>query len=323
MKKRPVLQGVFVSVNNIKWYNLMDASISNRSAMTHPIGSRGLGLRRGMIAELIDYLDSEPQAIDFLEVAPENWINLGCRYGYQLRQLTERYELALHGLSLNIGGFAPLDEALVLSIKDFIQEHQCGFYSDHLSYCGDEGHLYDLMPIPFSQEAINHTAERILRVQDSLGQRIAVENVSYYGAPFQTMPELEFINAVIKKADCELLLDVNNIYVNSINHGYNAEEFLLGLPLEKVSYVHVAGHFDEAEDLRIDTHGSDVIDPVWSLLQLAYKTIGVKPTLLERDFNFPSMPELFKEIQTIESLQAQAQTQANSSFARKNMEITA
>lgn len=275
-------------------------------AMTKPIGQRGLGLRRGMISELIDYLAANPSAIDFLEIAPENWINVGGKYGAQLRGLSEQYGMTLHGLSLNIGGFSPLDEQLILSIKDFIKTHQCGLYSEHLSYCGDEGQMYDLMPIPFSEAAVNHTAERILRVQDLLGQRIAIENVSYYAAPFQEMSEADFIQSVVKKSDCELLLDVNNIYVNSINHGYNAETFLSQLPLDKVSYIHVAGHYEEAKDLRIDTHGSDVIDPVWSLLQLAYNTIGIKPTLLERDFNFPSMPELFKEIQLIEGLQNKA-----------------
>lgn len=281
----------------------MSSNFSTSSAVTKPIGLRGLGLRRGMIGELIDYLEESPQAIDFLEVAPENWINLGGRYAKQLRQLTERYPLTLHGLSLNLGGFAPLDEGLVLSIKQFIQQHDCGFYSEHLSYCADDGHLYDLMPIPFSEEAVKHTAERILRVQDGLGQRIAIENVSYYAAPFQAMSEIDFINAVINQADCELLLDVNNIYVNSINHGYQAQEFLQQLPLDKVSYIHVAGHYVEAEDLRVDTHGSDVVEPVWRLLELAYENVGIKPTLLERDFNFPAMSELFNEVNTIQRLQ--------------------
>ena len=276
------------------------------SSVTHEIGERGLGLRRGIIDDLSTYLAVNPGAIDFLEVAPENWIHVGGRYAHKLRQLSERYQLTLHGLSLNVGGFAPLDKSLILSIKNFIREHGSGFYSEHLSYCADEGHLYDLMPIPFSEEAIKHTAERISRVQDLLGQRIAIENVSYYAAPFQTIPEVEFINAVVKQADCDLLLDVNNIYVNSINHQYDPYQFLSQLPLDKVSYIHVAGHFDEADDLKVDTHGSDVIDPVWQLLQEAYTLVGVKPTLLERDFNFPSMPELFQEIQTISTFQQQA-----------------
>ena len=263
------------------------------------LSGKGIGLRRGMIDALSKHLQSRPDAIDFLEVAPENWIGMGGRFAKKFRALTEQYPLTLHGLSLNLGGFAPLDEALITAIKHFIQTHSCPIYSEHLSYCGDDGQMYDLMPIPFSAEAVKHTAERIQRVQDLLGQRIAIENVSYYAAPFQDMPEVEFINAVVRQADCDLLLDVNNIYVNSINHGYDAEQFLLDLPLDKVSYMHIAGHYVEADDLRVDTHGSDVIDPVWDLLQLAYSQVGVKPTLLERDFNYPEMPVLMHEVEKI------------------------
>ncbi len=273
------------------------------SMIRHP-GNRGLGLRRGMIGQLTEYLDQHPNAVDFLEVAPENWIGVGGRYDRQLRVLTERYPLTLHGLSLNVGGFADLDVQLLDSIKQFITEFDCPIYSEHLSFCGDEGQMYDLMPIPFSDEAVIHTAKRIREVQDRLERKMAIENVSYYAAPFQQMSEIDFINAVVAEADCDLLLDVNNIYVNGINHDYDAEEFLLGLPLDKVSYIHVAGHFEEAEDLRVDTHGANVIDPVWSLLSLAYEKVGVKPTLLERDFNFPPMHELFAEVNQIADIQA-------------------
>ncbi len=273
-------------------------------SMTRHPGNRGLGLRRGMIGQLTEYLDQHPNAVDFLEVAPENWIGVGGRYDRQLRVLTERYPLTLHGLSLNVGGFADLDVQLLDSIKQFITEFDCPIYSEHLSFCGDEGQMYDLMPIPFSDEAVIHTAKRIREVQDRLERKMAIENVSYYAAPFQQMSEIDFINAVVAEADCELLLDVNNIYVNGINHDYDAEEFLLGLPLDKVSYIHVAGHFEEAEDLRVDTHGANVIDPVWSLLSLAYEKVGVKPTLLERDFNFPPMHELFAEVNQIADIQA-------------------
>jgi uncharacterized protein (UPF0276 family) len=159
------------------------------------------------------------------------------------------------------------------------------------------------MPIPFTEDAVNHVAERIQRCQDILGQRIAVENVSYYAAPAQEMAEIDFINAVLEKADCDLLLDVNNIYVNSINHQYNAAEFLSQLPWQRIRYCHVAGHFDETEDLRVDTHGADVIDPVWTLLAQAYAEHGVMPTLLERDFNIPPLAELKSEITQIHQLQ--------------------
>lgn len=260
----------------------------------------GIGLRRAMLSELATMPAAE---VDFMEVAPENWIGVGGRFGKQFRAFSERYPIYLHGLSLNLGGPEPLDEELVLAVGRFIRTHDCPLYSEHLSYCGDHGHLYDLMPIPFTDEAVRYVAERIRRVQDLLGQRIAVENVSYYAAPAQQLPEIEFINAVLSEADCDLLVDVNNIYVNSINHGYDAAEFLRALPGERAVYLHVAGHYVEAPDLRIDTHGADVIEPVWELLAQAYQRFGALPTLLERDFNLPPLPQLLMEVNKIRNFQ--------------------
>ena len=168
-------------------------------------------------------------------------------------------------------------------------------YTEHLSYCTDGGHLYDLMPIPFTEEAVHYVAGRIRRTQELLNRRIGIENVSYYAAPGAEMSELEFINAVVEEADCDLLLDVNNIYVNSVNHGYDPVEFLKGLPGERICYGHIAGHYSEAEDLIVDTHGAGVIDNVWALLDEAYHCFGVFPTLLERDFNFPPVPDLLAD----------------------------
>ena len=250
-----------------------------------------------------ELLAQEPTQVSFYEVAPENWINVGGRYGKQFRQLTERTPLLCHGLSLSIGGPAPLDFAFLQQLKEFMAEHKVALYSEHLSYCSDHGHLYDLMPIPFTDQAISYVAERIKQVQDFLGQRIAIENVSYYAAPGQHMAELAFINAVLETADCDLLLDVNNIFVNSINHGYNAEEFMCALPAERVRYFHMAGHYVEAEDLRIDTHGAPVCDPVFELLAKAYAHFGPVPTLLERDFNIPPLAELLAEVDQIAALQ--------------------
>lgn len=260
----------------------------------------GLGLRRSLMTELADL---SPGAVDFMEVAPENWIRLGGRLKREFRRFSERYPMYLHGLSLNIGGQAPLDRELVSAIRAFMAEHQCPIYSEHLTYCGDDGHLYDLMPVPFTEEAVAHVAGRVMQVQDILGERIALENASYYCAPEQQMSESEFIRAVLETADCDLLLDVNNIYVNSINHRYDAVDFLRSLPLQRARYIHVAGHFEEAEDLRVDTHGTEVIDPVWSLLDEAYRLCGPLPTLLERDFNFPPLAELLAEVDTIRQIQ--------------------
>lgn len=244
-----------------------------------------------------------PEQIQFLEVAPENWIGVGGRYGRQFREITERYPLLCHGLSLSIGGPTPLDELFVHQVKDFLKEHNIRCYSEHLSYCSDDGHLYDLMPIPFTEEAVHYVAERIRRVQDILEQRIVMENISYYAAPGKEMEEIDFINAVLEEADCDLLLDVNNIYVNSINHKYDAEKFLKSLPAERLSYFHIAGHYNEAEDLIVDTHGAPVINTVWDLLDKAYEYFGIVPTLLERDFNIPPLPELLGEIDHIDALQ--------------------
>ncbi len=272
----------------------------------HPVQGSGLGLRRALMGPLED----QPPAIGFMEVAPENWIDIGGPLGRRFRAFTERYPFVCHGLSLNLGGSAPLDEAFVRRVGQFLDLHQVRCYSEHLSYCADDGHLYDLMPIPFIEEAVEHVAGRIRRVQDILGRRIAVENVSYYCAPGARMREIEFINAVLERADCALLLDVNNIYVNSINHGYDADEFLRALPAERIAYAHVAGHYVEAEDLIVDTHGADVIDPVWDLLATAYEHFGVFPTLLERDFNLPPLPALLGEVARIDALAAAASTPA-------------
>ncbi|HEY9033218.1 MAG TPA: DUF692 domain-containing protein [Pseudomonadales bacterium] len=273
------------------------------TSMRRPVHGAGLGLRRGMLADLLLLDDA---SVDFMEVAPENWIGVGGRFGRQFRQLAERFPITLHGLSLNLGGYTPIDSELVKSIAAFMHEFDCPLYSEHLSYCADDGHLYDLMPIPFCEEAVHSVAARIRQVQDMLGCRIAIENVSYYAAPFRQMDESTFINAVLAEADCDLLLDVNNIYVNSINHAYDAADFLLSMPAGRIRYMHVAGHYVEAEDLRVDTHGSDVIDPVWQLLQLAYRHAGVCPTLLERDFNFPPMAGLLQEVQVIRRHQQRA-----------------
>ncbi len=284
----------------------------------------GLGLRRGMFARLADHAAELDAAVDFMEVAPENWIGIGGRFGRQFRGFAERFPFVCHGLSLSLGSPAPLDTDLLRNIRAFLDEFDVRCYTEHLSYCSDHGHLYDLMPIPFTPEAVEYVAERIRRTQDVLERRIAVEHISYYAAPGREMSELEFIKAVIDRADCDLLLDVNNIYVNSVNFGYDPEAFLDGLPGERAVYIHIAGHSTfhargipsrspaegSAEDLRIDTHGADVIEPVWALLERAYANFGVIPTLLERDFNFPPVPALLSEVERIRSIQDRALSRA-------------
>lgn len=261
----------------------------------------GLGLRRAFLNQIVA---APPGEVGFYEVAPENWITMGGKLGKQFRAMTERFDFICHGLSLSLGSTDPLDEKFVGAVKEFMREHQIKFYSEHLSYCSKDGHLYDLMPIPFTEEAVSHVAARIQRVQDILEQKIAIENVSYYAAPGQEMPEIDFFNAVVEEADCDVLIDINNIYVNSVNHGYDAEAFLKAIPAQRIAYAHIAGHYVEADDFLVDTHGAEIIDPVWKLLGKAYELYGVFPTLLERDFNIPAMDELLREVNIIRSIQA-------------------
>ncbi len=270
----------------------------------YPVHGAGLGLRRALLGPLRNV--DGPLDIDFFEVAPENWINVGGSLGRQLRAYTERFPFVCHGLSLSLGGPSPLDETFLRKVRKFLDTHDIRCYSEHLSYCTDDGHLYDLMPIPFSEEAVDHVTERILRTQELVGRTIAIENVSYYAAPGKEMEEIEFIKAVLEKADCQLLLDVNNIYVNSVNHGYDPVEFLSALPAERVAYCHIAGHYDEAPDLIIDTHGAAVIQRVWNLLEKTYELFGPIPTLVERDFNFPPIAELLAEVQQVRAIQARS-----------------
>ena len=265
----------------------------------------GLGLRRALLGPL-QSLDHG--AVDFMEVAPENWIGVGGRFGKQFRQLAERYPMVLHGLSLDIGGPDPVDTELVQAVRRLMDEIQVPLYSEHLTYCAAEGHLYDLLPIPFTEEAVHYVASRVRQVQDIIGQPIALENASYYAQPHAELSESEFIAAVLQESGCDLLLDVNNIFVNSINHSYDPIAFLDSLPLERARYIHVAGHYDEADDLKVDTHGADVIDPVWELLAAAYRRLGPLPTLLERDFNLPPLPVLLQEVTQIRALQNDSQS---------------
>lgn len=262
----------------------------------------GLGLRRALLAPLRDCATPP----DFFEVSPENWIGVGGAIGRQLRGFSERAPLLCHGLSLNLGGTAPLDRDFIDRLGAFFTDHAVRCYSEHLSYCADDGHLYNLLPLPFTTAAMRHVAARIAQVQEQLGRRIALENISYYAVPGSEMSELEFFTGVVAHADCDILLDVNNVYVNGVNHGYDARAFIDALPTERIAYLHMAGHQIEQDGLLIDTHGAAVIDPVWRLLQHTYAYHGVLPTLLERDFKLPPLAELLVEVERIKTLQRQS-----------------
>ncbi len=272
-----------------------------------PTGA-GLGLRR----ELLPVLRSRDlSSIDFLEIAPENWIGAGGKYAASLQEFTERVPFTCHGLSLSIGSVDPLDVELLQNIKRFMRAHRIELYTEHLSWCSHTGHLYDLLPIPCTEEAVHWVSGRLRQVQDILEMQIGLENASYYFAPpGAEMAEEAFISQVVEESGCFLHLDVNNIYVNSCNFGFDPYAYLTALPLHKVGYIHVAGHFVEEDGLIVDTHGAEVIDPVWELLETAYTCIGGDrrklPTCLERDFNFPDFALLERELHQIHSLQAKS-----------------
>ena len=288
----------------------------------------GLGYRRDLADDFLNL--SSNNAIQFMEVAPENWVKMGGAARYKFDQAAEKYPLAVHGLSLSLGGQAPLDRELLKNTKALMAQYNSTFFSEHLSYCECEGHLYDLLPMPFTEEAVKHVAQRIRYVQDFLGLQISLENTSYYlHSPTSTMNEVEFLNAIAQEADCGIHLDVNNIYVNGVNHGLlDPYVFLDQVDVKRVNYIHIAGHDEEhsaaqvVEDLEgesfnkikgayrhlpellIDTHGEAVKGTVWDLLEYAYQRLPViPPTLLERDFNFPPFAELYSEVEHIAQLQ--------------------
>jgi uncharacterized protein (UPF0276 family) len=282
---------------------------------SYPVSGAGLGLRRALLGPLSS-ADSETQQriskdINFMEVAPENWIGVGGKWGKQFRSFTERFDFLCHGLSLSLGSPDPLDIEFIKQVRDFLREHDIKAYSEHLSYCSSEGHMYDLMPIPFTDDAVHYLAGRIKTVQDIIEQPLIIENVSAYAQPGKQMNEIDFLTAVVNESDCRILLDVNNVYVNSTNHGFDAYEYIRKIPSDRISYLHVAGHYEEAADLLVDTHGANVKDDVWKLLEFTYqqhgqqhgRENGVIPTLLERDFNIPDVSELMDEIDIIHKLQ--------------------
>lgn len=280
-------------------------------ALLSSIQGVGLGLKRELIPQIQTLYGQELiRNINFLEIAPENWINAGGKYKGQLDWFLARYPVICHGLCLSLGGLEPLNVAFIRQVKDFLRQFEIPLYTEHLSFCSDGGYLYDLLPIPFTEEAVHYVAARIRQTQDILGQQIGIENASsYVAAPISEMDELTFLKAVIEEADCLLHLDINNIYVNSVNFNYDAHQLLSGIPSERIVYAHVAGHYQQAPDLLVDTHGENVIDPVWQLLEAAYQQFGVFPTLLERDLNIPPLTTLVGELDKIASIQQQSRAQ--------------
>lgn len=279
-------------------------------ATLNDIRGAGLGLKRALMSPLMQQHGHETlRHLRFLEIAPENWIGAGGKYGADLDWFATHYPIVCHGLCLSLGGPDPLNLTFLKQVKQFLREFEIPLYTEHLSYCSDaaHGYIYDLLPLPFTEEAVQHVVQRIRQTQDILEQRIAVENASFYvHAPISRLDEITFINAVLAEADCDLHLDVNNVYVNSVNFGFDPYKFIDQLPAEKIVYGHMAGHLQVEPDLLVDTHGENIIEPVWQLLAHAYRTLGVFPTLLERDSNIPPLSAVLLEVDGIHATQQAA-----------------
>ncbi|MDV3616171.1 hypothetical protein CMU80_01750 [Elizabethkingia anophelis] len=261
----------------------------------------GIGYRKDFADEFLNSTVLKP---DFIEVAPENWMGIGGYWKRELKKVLEKYPLYCHGLSLSVGSPEGIEVDFVKRVKAFLDETGAVLYSEHLTFSKvDNAHLYDLLPIPFTQEAINRVSENILKVQDLLGRRLILENGSYYTVLKAEMSEEDFVNEIVNRTDCELLLDVNNVYVNAFNHQYDARNFISKMPLDKVKYIHMAGHLQVNDKLIIDTHGADIINPVFDLFRYTITQLNRDvPVLLERDFNIPELSELQTEIDELRSI---------------------
>ena len=263
-------------------------------------GKVGIGLRRDISKEILSSTVLTP---DFLEFAPENWMGMGGYWNRIRKEAVEKYPITCHGLSLSLGSPEDLDWKFIRELKEFLDENQVEIFSEHLSYTKSRNaHLYDLLPIPFRKDAVDHVVDRIRQVQDFLERPLAIENVSYYTPVAAEMTEVEFVTEIVEKADCKLLLDVNNVYVNAFNHGYDAKEFIGMMPLDKVAYIHMAGHEKVAPDLIIDTHGQPIIDPVFELFEWTIQRMNPVPVLLERDYNFSELDQLQSELEKLKHI---------------------
>ncbi len=263
-----------------------------------PPARAGIGLRAPHYRELLDTLPD----IGWLEVHSENYFG-GGRPLWFLEQLRARYPVSLHGVGMALGSAVRLDPAHLARLKTLMERIDPGLVSEHLSWGAIEGrHLNDLLPLPYTEEALEHVCAHIAQVQDFLGRRILVENISSYVRwKHDTIPEWEFVAEVARRSGCGLLLDVNNVYVSSVNHGFDARTYLAAMPAGRVEEIHLAG-FDEGEHCLIDTHGKRVADPVWQLYRETIGRLGPKPTLIEWDADLPALDVLLDEAATAQAM---------------------
>ncbi len=261
----------------------------------------GLGLRT---EHYRDVLDSSPP-VDWFEVLSENYMVPGGKPLYYLDRIIERYPVVMHGVSLSIGSTDPLDTDYLRQLKALADRADPAWISDHLCWTGVHGlNMHDLLPLPYTDEALRHVVGRIRRVQDQLERPFLLENVSsYLTYSDSAMTEWAFLAAVAEEADCGILLDVNNIYVSASNHGFDSNEYLSGIPVHRVGQFHLAGHTNRG-DCIIDTHDQPIVDPVWSLYERAVQRFGDVSTMIERDANIPPLQELLAELNTARALAA-------------------
>ncbi|MDH5356362.1 MAG: DUF692 domain-containing protein [Gammaproteobacteria bacterium] len=266
-----------------------------RATSDKPFLGFGLGLRT---EHYQDILDTKPQQIDWLEIISENYMVDGGKPLYYLDAIRAHYPMVMHGVSMSLGSTDPLNYEYLKKLKKLINRVEPEWYSDHLCWTGI-GHknMHDLLPLPYTREAVDHLADRISRVQDYLGRQMLIENLSsYITYHADAMTEWEFLSTIAEKADCYLLLDVNNIYVSSFNHHFDPIEYLDGIPAQRVWQHHLAGHSNEG-NLIIDTHDHDIIDPVWALYEETAKRLGPVSTMIERDGNIPPLSSVLEELE--------------------------
>ena len=262
--------------------------------LTQPSLGFGLGLR----VDHYETIHNERPAVDWFEALTENYLVPGGKPLYNLMRIRERYPMVMHGVSMSIGSAQPLDRAYLHEVKALAARVEPAWISDHLCWTGVAGkNLHDLLPLPYTDEALKHVVARVRTVQDILGRRILLENVSsYVSFRDSRLSEWDFLRAVAEEADCLILLDVNNIYVSSVNHEFDAHDYLAAIPVERVQQIHLAGHQNHGEYL-IDTHDHPVPDPVWALYAEAVRRFGAVSTMIERDANIPPLGELLEELE--------------------------
>lgn len=270
-----------------------------------------LGFGLGLRPVHYDAILGGSPAIDWFEALTENYLVPGGRPLHNLARVRERYPVAMHGVSLSIGSTTALDYEYLRALRDLARRIEPAWISDHLCWTGVDGrNLHDLMPLPYTEEALRHVAGRVREVQDFLGRRLVIENVSsYVSYTTSTLSEWEFLSALAEAADCLLLLDVNNVYVSSINHEFDAGAFLDEIPVERVQQMHLAGHQDQGTHL-IDTHDHPVADPVWQLYRRAVERFGPVSTMIERDADIPPLEVLVAELDAARRTAAAALAQA-------------